>query len=78
MRFPWQKQTNNAPAAPRQRLGPSLLSVKVEPLQFNGETIAHKLVMNFDTGEIVLGKSPDAAKLETLAADIRAELGMNK
>lgn len=76
MRFPWQKQTNNAPAAPRQRLGPCLLGISVVPVMFNGETLKHKLVMRFDTGEIVLGEATDADKLRNLAADIRQELGM--
>lgn len=76
MRFPWHKPAATPQEIPRQRLGPSLLSVVVVPVTFNGDALKHRLVMRFDTGEIILGEATDADKLRNLASEIKKELGM--
>lgn len=79
--WPWTRPTvtpepveTPPPPAPAY---PLLVGVFVEPVRFEGETLKHRLIMRFNTGDIVLGEATDAAKLEALAADIRDELGID-
>ncbi len=55
---------------------PTLQSIRVEPVMYAGEAIKHKLIMQFDTGEIVIGMAQNADGLYSLRLDILKELGM--
>lgn len=86
MKFPWSRSTIDAKkddfieqmrqaSEPPPAL-PVLQRVVVQPVKYNGEAIRHKLVMQFDTGEIIIAQNDDADALSVIAAEMRTELGM--
>lgn len=55
-------------------LSPVLLTITVEPVMYGGEAIKHKLIMKFDTGELVLGMAQNADGLQALRLEMMKEI----